>query len=148
MYATTHFGWKALHLYGFFGLALCLSMFSYSLSNNDNFLLKVVVIIYTIIFELTLGPVFWLYVAEFLIPTSMSLVTFINWFTIVAISIATPYMLTWSPPHTFKFYAICCVVGGIYSAIFLWETKGLTKEQVSKLYAPVDAEEGTEMVKR
>lgn len=120
-------------------------MISVSISNNENFLLKVVVIVYTIIFEQTLGPVFWLYVAEFLIPTSMSIVTFINWFTIVVISVATPYMLTWSAPITFYIFAGCCLFGGVYSTIFLKETKGLSKEQISKLYAPQNLDEGTEL---
>jgi len=75
----------------------------------------------------------------------MSIVTFINWFTIVAISIATPYMLTWSAPNTFYFYSICCVIGGVFSMIYLRETKGLSKEQISKLYAPKNIDEGTEL---
>lgn len=108
--------------------------------------MKFTVLIYTFVFENSLGPVFWLYTAEFLIPLSFSIVAFVNWATIVIISIASPYMITWSAPNTFYIYAAFCLIGGIYSTIFLRETRGLSKEEISKLYSSEEVEEETEMM--
>jgi len=92
--------------------------------------MKSSIFIYVFIFENSLGPVFWLYCSDFLIPKSFSIVAFINWGTIVILGISAPYMITWSVGNTFSIYGILCLIGGIYSVIALKETKGLTKDKV------------------
>ena len=97
--------------------------------------MNISIFVYVFIFENSLGPVFWLYCSEFLIPSSFSIVAFINWLTIVVLGLTAPYMITWSVGNTFSIYGGLCIIGGLYSVIFLRETKGLSKDQVSKLYA-------------
>lgn len=107
--------------------------------------MKASIFIYVFIFENSLGPVFWLYCSEFLIPSSFSIVAFINWGTIVALGLSAPYMITWSVGNTFSIYAILCFIGGLYSLAFLKETRGLSKDQVSKLYSSEIYEKSMEL---
>jgi len=132
------FGRKCLLVFGFYVLAVCLALVSVLIIINQELYTKYVILFYAFFFEITLGPVFWLYVAEFLIPISFSIAAFLSWLMIAIISIAAPFMISWSPRDTFFIYAGCCILGGTFCVIFLKETKGVSKKDLIYLYAPAD----------
>ena len=105
---------------------------------NEEYYNKFVVLVYAFFFEITLGPVFWLYVAEFLIPLSFSIAAFLSWLMIAIISLLAPFMISWSSINTFFIYSGWCILGGIFCIVFLKETKGLSKLELVRLYAPSD----------
>ena len=92
--------------------------------------------IFTFFFEISLGSVLWLYLAEISTEKGMSLALFMNWVVVIAVSFATAPMVDWSSQFTFVMYAVFNFIGGIFALFFMKETRGLSKRDLSYLYAP------------
>ncbi|KAG9630226.1 general substrate transporter, partial [Aureobasidium melanogenum] len=99
------------------------------------------VCIYIFFFASTWGPCAWVVTGE-IFPLkvrakSLSMTTASNWLLNWAIAYATPYMV--KAIHTNVFWVwggFCCAcIGFVY--FFIYETKGLSLEQVDELYGKV-----------
>jgi hypothetical protein len=117
-------------------MAISLGLFVLFSIKDNEIMIKVMTMFFTVFFEISIGPILWLYLAEILTSKGISIAVFLNWAIVIAVSLATPYMVGWSKPGTFALYAGLCLLGGLFILIFMRETKGKTKDEISRLYAP------------
>ncbi|KAG7664396.1 uncharacterized protein J8A68_002069 [[Candida] subhashii] len=99
-------------------------------------------------FAATWGPLCWAVVAETYAlnvrQKSIALCTASNWLWNFGIGYATPYMVDSGPGNAnlgskvFFIWGGCNVIGFLFVYFFVYETKGLTLEQVDELYLKVD----------
>jgi MFS transporter, SP family, galactose:H+ symporter len=88
--------------------------------------------LFIVLFEFSLGPIPWLYMAEIMTDKGLSLAVLLNWIMTIIMAIATPYII--GGPLFIVFGALC-VVCGFFSLLLLKETKGLTEAEVAALYS-------------
>lgn len=105
------------------------------------------VCIYIFFFASTWGPIAWVVTGE-IFPLKvrakcLSMTTATNWLLNWAIAYSTPYLVNWGPGNAnlqskiFFIWFACCFVCIAFVYFMIYETKGLTLEQVDELYAEV-----------
>jgi len=159
LYAVDHWGRRPLLLWGAVGM--CISQFIVAVLGttttgqdaSGNILVFNVdaqkasiafVCIYIFFFASTWGPLAWVVTGEiFPLKTrakSLSMSTATNWLLNWAIAYATPYLVNYGPGYAnlqskifFIWFAACFVcIAFVY--FFIYETKGLSLEEVDELY--------------
>ncbi|EGR34886.1 hypothetical protein IMG5_001150 [Ichthyophthirius multifiliis] len=125
-------GRKKILIYGsffcaIFQVALCI------LSSIDKCQLVQVILIflYYLAFNFSLGPIVWLYNSEILPEKGISIATMVNWIGATIIVVALPFL---SLVYLFGFYGIICILAGTFSHFVIRETKGLSQQQISTFY--------------
>ncbi|KAK6455912.1 glucose transporter/sensor [Scheffersomyces xylosifermentans] len=116
-------------------------------STSANQCLVAFVCIFIAAFAATWGPLCWAVIAECyplsVRQKSISLCTASNWLWNWGIAYATPYMVNSGPGNAnlgskvFFIWGGCNVIGGLFVWALVYETKGLTLEQVDELYEKV-----------
>ncbi|CZR69217.1 probable monosaccharide transporter [Phialocephala subalpina] len=102
---------------------------------------------YIFFFASSWGPVAWVVTGE-IFPLkvrakSLSITTAANWMLNWALAYATPYMVNYGPGNAnlqskiFFVWGACCFICIAFVYFMIYETKGLTLEQVDELYAEV-----------
>jgi SP family sugar:H+ symporter-like MFS transporter len=105
------------------------------------------VCIYIFFFASTWGPIAWVVTGE-IFPLkvrakALSMTTATNWLLNWAIAYSTPYLVNWGPGNAnlqskiFFIWFGCCFICIAFVYFMIYETKGLTLEQVDELYAEV-----------
>ena len=67
--------------------------------------------VFIILFEFSLGPIPWLYMAEIMTDKGLSIAILLNWIMTIVMAIATPYII--GGPLFIVFGALCAVVSPI-----------------------------------
>lgn len=132
----TYFGRKPLMLFGNLSLALVdiviAVMFLLSLMNPGvqtyNYVGLAFIMLFMIIYGLTIGPVVWLYVPEIIPSRLVPPATFMNWFGCSICVIATPFVVeaVGNSYPAFFFFGGISLVFGVINIIMMKETKGLS----------------------
>ncbi|KAK9243189.1 general substrate transporter [Lipomyces tetrasporus] len=151
MYAVERIGRRKLLLVGAIGM--CTSQFIVAIvgvsvnSVVSNKVLIAFVCLYISFFASTWGPVAWVVTGEtFSLRTrskSVALCTMSNWIWNFGIGYATPYMVDSGPgnanlgPKVFFIWGTCCFIAVLTVYFFVYETKGLSLEDVDELYEKV-----------
>jgi SP family sugar:H+ symporter-like MFS transporter len=105
------------------------------------------VCIYIFFFASTWGPIAWVVTGE-IFPLkvrakALSMTTATNWLLNWAIAYSTPYLVNWGPGNAnlqskiFFIWFACCFLCITFVYMMIYETKGLTLEQIDELYAEV-----------
>jgi len=105
------------------------------------------VCIYIFFFASTWGPIAWVVTGE-IFPLkvrakALSMTTATNWLLNWAIAYSTPYLVNWGPGNAnlqskiFFIWFGCCFLCITFVYFMIYETKGLTLEQVDELYDEV-----------
>ncbi|KAE8448060.1 hypothetical protein EG329_009825 [Mollisiaceae sp. DMI_Dod_QoI] len=105
------------------------------------------VCIYIFFFASTWGPIAWVVTGE-IFPLkvrakALSMTTATNWLLNWAIAYSTPYLVNWGPGNAnlqskiFFIWFACCFLCIAFVYFMIYETKGLTLEQVDELYDEV-----------
>ena len=98
----------------------------------------ILVYIYIIFFQGTLGPVTWLINSEIFpqryrgIGTGITI--FVLWLGNFIVGLLSPVLLEWNMAYTFYIFAACCVLGIIFVAVRVPETKGVPLEEIEKFF--------------
>lgn len=98
----------------------------------------ILVYIYIIFFQGTLGPVTWLINSEIFpqrfrgIGTGITI--FILWIGNFVVGLLSPVLLDWNMSYTFYIFAACCVLGIVFVHIRVPETKGVPLEEIEKYF--------------
>ena len=91
--------------------------------------------VYVIFFEIGLGPIPWLIVAEMFdakyVAVAMSLSSQMNWACNFIIGLVFPYMNLYLGPYSFVPFAIVLLITFIFSATILPETQGTTPAELA-----------------
>jgi sugar porter (SP) family MFS transporter len=107
------------------------------------------VCIYIFFFASTWGPIAWVVTGE-IFPLkvrakALSMTTATNWLLNWAIAYSTPYLVNWGPGNAnlqskiFFIWFACCFLCIAFVWFMIYETKGLTLEQVDELYDEVSS---------
>ena len=101
----------------------------------NNMVALLAVNVYVIFFELGLGPVPWLIVAEMFdakyVATAMSTCSQVNWACNFVVGLVFPYMNNYLGPYSFvPFATVLAFVFG-YAVVILPETQGTTPEELA-----------------
>ncbi|OBT77704.1 hypothetical protein VF21_03741 [Pseudogymnoascus sp. 05NY08] len=105
------------------------------------------VCIFIACFAATWGPIAWVVTGE-IFPLKvrakcLSMTTATNWLFNWAIAYSTPYLVKWGPGNAnlqskiFFIWFGCCFLCIAFVYFFIYETKGLTLEQIDELYDEV-----------
>ncbi|KAJ3522726.1 hypothetical protein NM208_g12519 [Fusarium decemcellulare] len=162
MYAIDKWGRRPLLFWGAIGM--CVSQFivamsgTFSTGQNDNGTIYVknlagqkaavsFVCIYIFFFASTWGPLAWVVTGEiFPLKTrakSLSMTTATNWLLNWAIAYSTPYLVDYGSGKAnlqskiFFIWFGCCFICIAFVYFFIYETKGLSLEEVDQLYDEV-----------
>jgi MFS family permease len=75
----------------------------------------ILVLLYVALFEFSLGPIVWIYMAEIMTDKGVSIGTLVNWCMTIVMAIATPYLVDGIGGWLFIIFGIiCCVVSFAY----------------------------------
>lgn len=163
LYAIDKFGRRPLLLWGAVGMCVCQFLVAVlgttttgqNPTTGETFALNVAaqkasiafVCIYIFFFASTWGPIAWVVTGE-IFPLKvrakcLSMTTATNWLLNWAIAYSTPYLVKWGPGNAnlqskiFFIWFGCCFICIAFVYFMIYETKGLTLEQVDELYAEV-----------
>ena len=113
------FGRKTLTIVGQFGMAVSCAIIVVSIFIEVAELEITLVMVYTCFFEISLGSVLWIYLAEIQTEKGMSLAVFLNWVVVIAVIFATAPMIEWSDKITFIIYTVTNLLGGVFVIFFM-----------------------------
>ncbi|KAM0327433.1 hypothetical protein ACHAQA_005719 [Verticillium albo-atrum] len=164
LYAVDKFGRRPLLLWGAVGM--CVSQFLVAIlgttttgqDSSGNIIVHnleaqkasiAFVCIYIFFFASTWGPLAWVVTGE-IFPLkfrarSLSMTTATNWLLNWAIAYATPYLVNYGPGNAnlqskiFFIWFACCFLCISFVYFFIYETKGLSLEEVDELYTEVSS---------
>lgn len=151
LYMVEKWGRRPLLLFGAIGMFVCQFIVAIvgTTTNSEaaNKVLIAFVCIYIFFFASSWGSTCWVVTGE-LFPLKarakcLSMTTATNWLLNWAIAYATPYMVDSGPGNAnleskvFFIWGGFCFVGAVFAYTCIYETKGLTLEQVDELYATV-----------
>ncbi|CAG8949940.1 hypothetical protein HYFRA_00004271 [Hymenoscyphus fraxineus] len=163
LYAIDKFGRRPLLLWGAVGMCVCQFLVAVlgTTTTGQNpvdgttFALNVAaqkasiafVCIYIFFFASTWGPIAWVVTGE-IFPLKvrakcLSMTTATNWLLNWAIAYSTPYLVKWGPGNAnlqskiFFIWFGCCFICIAFVYFMIYETKGLSLEQVDELYQEV-----------
>jgi SP family galactose:H+ symporter-like MFS transporter len=133
-------GRRPLLLYGLVGMILSLGFLGFGflapqMTQALAWISVICVMLYVACFAISLGPIFWLMIAEIyplkIRGRAMALATVANWGSNLLVALTFLSLLhSLGRPATFWLYAIVGVVGWIFVLKMVPETKGKTLEQI------------------
>jgi SP family facilitated glucose transporter-like MFS transporter 3 len=128
-------GRRTLLLWSMAGMLIsCFVIMASLLEYFSNITALVAVNFYVIFFEIGLGPIPWLIVAEMFdakyVATAMSTSSQINWFFNFVVGLVFPYLNEYLGPYSFAPFATVLLFGFIFTAIWLPETQGTTPQEL------------------
>ncbi|ORY27200.1 and other transporter-domain-containing protein [Naematelia encephala] len=140
------FGRRPLLIWGALGMLICefiAGIVGVTQPNNDNATKAQIsmICIYIFFFASTWGPGAWVCIGEiFPLPIrsrGVGLSTSSNWFWNCIITVITPYLVGTDKANlgskVFFIWGSTCVLCFFYAYFLVWETKGLTLEQVDRM---------------
>jgi sugar porter (SP) family MFS transporter len=151
LYMVEKMGRRRLLLFGAIGMCLCEFIVAIvgvtAFSTVANKVLIAFVCIYISFFACSWGPVAWVVTGE-IYPLKvrakcLSMSTATNWLLNWAISFATPYLVDPGKGNAnlqakvFFIWGTCCFICIAFVYFFIYETKGLSLEDVDQLYMAV-----------
>ncbi|KAH0551050.1 hypothetical protein GP486_007598 [Trichoglossum hirsutum] len=152
LYMVETWGRRRLLLFGAIGMCVCqfiVAIVGVSTSSAvANKVLIAFVCVYIFFFACSWGPGAWIITGE-LFPLkvrakALSMTTATNWLLNWAIAFSTPYLVDAGPGNAnlqvkvFFIWGSCCFVCIAFVYFLIYETKGLTLEQVDELYEKID----------
>jgi len=133
-------GRKPLLYAGLIGMAISLSVVGWSFhtgatSDAMKILTVASIVGYVASFAISLGPIFWLIIAEIypleIRGRAMSMATLANWgFNMLVASTFLTLIDVLGKAAVFWLYAVVCVAGIIFTFMFVPETKGISLEKI------------------
>lgn len=120
-------------------IVLVLALMKY-LSNTYALL---AVMVYVTFFEIGLGPIPWLIVAEMFdakyVALAMSASCQVNWVCNFLVGLIFPYLNKYLGPYSFVPFATVLLLGFIFCAVWLPETQGTTPEELQAMLVEKNA---------
>lgn len=109
----------------------------YATNQQKDTLELIMVVAYVCVFEFGPGPIVWLYISEICNDKATSIGTMVNWSFTLIVSLLAPYLLEdWLKEYTWLLFAAISAVGLVFHILVMKETRGLSEEQVKRLYLP------------
>ncbi|CDW74001.1 sugar transporter family protein [Stylonychia lemnae] len=131
-------GRRLLLITGHFLMATCHLLIGIFAYQNMSIWVAVMMISFIMTYQITNGPVIWLYTSEVVVDTALGACIFTLWGTVLVLSLTTNFLMNSAlrPQGVFWLFSGISIFGGIYCIIFIRETKGLTDKEKKTLYSP------------
>jgi sugar porter (SP) family MFS transporter len=129
-------GRRPLLLASLAGMTLSLALFGVTFTTGGGSGLSIVCLVgFILAFELGMGPIFWLLIAEIFRPdakaTGVGACTALNWLANFAVGFAFPSIAAWlGQGETFWIFAAACAFGFVFVHRFVPETKARTFPEI------------------
>ncbi|KAI9680908.1 MAG: High-affinity glucose transporter rgt2 [Trizodia sp. TS-e1964] len=153
LYLVETWGRRKLLLFGAVGMSVCQMIVSVvgtaipDLKGPPGQALVAFVCIYIFFFACSWGPVAWVVTGE-IFPLkvrgkALSMTTATNWLLNFAIAYSTPYLVDDGPGNlnlgakVFFIWGAFCIICAVFVYFMIYETKGLSLEEVDELYSKV-----------
>lgn len=122
---------------GLFALFVWCGLISlFSILNVSNGVL-VCIILFGCTYQLTLGSFQFVYFSQVAGESLNSIATFSLWSSTLIVNTLMPILIAnLGAGGTFGVFAVCSVLGGVYTMCFMKDTKGLDKDQLRELFFP------------
>jgi SP family arabinose:H+ symporter-like MFS transporter len=137
LYLVKKVGRRVLLIWGHLGMAVSFGLFAYfSTYNNDKGALAMIMF-FLMFYQSSSGPVAWMYAAETTIDAAFGIVLLVLWTTILGIAYAIPLLSSEDSigvTGVFTLFSVFCAIGGIYSYVFIKETKGLSDKAKKEIF--------------
>ena len=124
------FGRRALCVGGHLGMAVLHGLIAYYCYIENNLGVLLSLLGFIAIYQVTSGPVAWLYALETTIDAALGICIFTLWGTTTVLAFVCPILLSrdhLGPTNVFAIFSGLSVLGSIYSFCILKETKNMTK---------------------
>ena len=109
-----------------------------------NIIALVAVMAYVSFFEIGLGPIPWLIVAEMFdskyVATAMSIACIVNWGCNFLVGLCFPFIQQALGPYCFAPFGIVIIGAFVFTSLYLPETHGRTVEEIQRLAGQGDEE--------
>lgn len=145
VFVLTKVGRKSLTLFGNLGLAVTDIaigiLFIFDGWAPSGMFVFALLMIYMIIYGISLGPVVWLYVPEIIPAKIVPLATMMNWFGCSLCVIFTPIAINdndGNPYPVFLFYGAITFFFFIINSVLMVETKGKSSELIAMSFSKKD----------
>jgi len=137
MYLLRHFGRRVLIIYGLIIhiiLDLCLAIVVF-VDSVANFSVKIIVMIWIGVYSLSIGSLLYLYLAETLPETGISVAILANWIAAFLVTQTFIPLTEWIDyGGLFTAYMVIAIIVASLAYFYLIESKGRTKVEILKLY--------------
>ena len=138
------FGRRFLLFSGSVAMSVTLLLLSTFAFMHESIGMVVSLLLFIVFFELSTGPILWLYMAEIMRDKALAVGASLNWTVSLIISLSVPFLLkVISVGVLFLIFAILTIIGTIFIWFFVKETRGLTQEEIDAQFRD-DLEEKTE----
>lgn len=128
-------GRKVIFIFAHVGMGLCLIVIAILGNKGMNGMIPIPIMTFIVIFGLTYGPIVWIFVAEILPDLGVGIAINLNWtWTFLIAQFFQPIAQAIGTPNTFLIFGVYCLAGLLVIIPFVKETKGLTREQIERLY--------------
>ena len=90
----------------------------------------VMLLLFVLFFEISSGPITWLYMAEIMHDKSLGIAVVMNWVVNLGIAIGTPYLVSAvgddKVGYIFMVLGVITLLGTLFISIFMKETRNKT----------------------
>jgi len=94
---------------------------------------------FVIIYEVTCGPIAWIYAIETVIDSGLGICYFFLWGTVLLVSIGSPILMekdSLGSSTVFFIFGGISLVATVYVYLFIKETKGLLDKKKKNIFMP------------
>lgn len=104
-------------------------------TNPYNYPAVILVLSFVVAFELSSGPITWLYMAEIMQDKAVSIATVMNWVISLIVAIITPIITNdESIGYIFLVMGGFTVLGTLFIIFFMKETKGKSAQEIEDMF--------------
>lgn len=126
---------KILLYNGMIGMAISLALLSYF--NEYKVVLILLSLVFITFFEISIGPIMWLYLAEIMTPRGAGFAYGVNWMSVIILSLFGLFLFGNVERSTvYLIFSSFCALGMLFILLFIKETSGLSTYRCKKLYFP------------
>lgn len=131
VFMISKFGRRTLMLHSNFWMTILMAALGFSLIHKIPSLCIVSVLTFISFYEISSGPITWLYMGEILMDKAISIAVVLNWVIKIIISYVIPVVLlkigNENIGYIFYTFAGFQVLNFVFIVVFMKETKGLTR---------------------
>lgn len=132
----TRFGRKTLLIFGQLGMGSSLLVLAILSIVGSPTGIIVFTLIFVAFFELSIGPILWLYAAEIMTESGMAAASLITWIITIIFGLFTSRLFELLTPKGMYFtFTGIDILGLLFILFFIKETKGKSKSEIESLYS-------------
>jgi len=117
------------------GLLLCMIFANKDNGPVGNWIFNISVYFFLAAFEMSHGPICWVYMSEILPTQWMGYGTASSWLFTIFVSLTTPYFFNYLGRWTYFIYLVCMGLSAVYCFAYIKETKGKSKKEIMESFA-------------